>query len=40
VVAPDAGVARLLELVDIEQTVPLDASVATAVAALAPQPLL
>ncbi|MGH2941691.1 MAG: STAS domain-containing protein, partial [Solirubrobacteraceae bacterium] len=38
-VAPDARVVRLLELVDIEQMVPLDASVATAVDALVPRPL-
>jgi anti-anti-sigma factor len=39
-VAPGAGVSRLLELVDIAQTVALDASVAAAVAALVPPPLL
>jgi anti-anti-sigma factor len=40
VVAPDARVMRLLELVHLEQTVPLDATVTTAVDALAPRPLL
>ena len=40
VVAPDAPVLRLLELVDIAQTVSLDASVQAAVDALAPPPLL
>ncbi|MFP5364454.1 MAG: SpoIIE family protein phosphatase [Thermoleophilia bacterium] len=39
VVAPDAAVVRLLELVDIERTVPVDASVAKAVDALVPPPL-
>jgi anti-anti-sigma factor len=37
-VSRDANVARLLELVDIEQTMPVDASVAAAVGALAPVP--
>jgi anti-anti-sigma factor len=40
VVAPDATVMRLLELVHLEQTVPLDATVTTAVDALAPRPPL
>ena len=40
VVARDAEVARLLEIVDFEQTVPVDASVADAVDALASPPLL
>ena len=40
VVARDAEVARLLEIVDLEQTVPVDASVADAVDALASPPLL
>jgi anti-anti-sigma factor len=40
VVAPDAEVARLLEIVDIGQTVPVDATVAEAVDALGPRPLL
>jgi len=39
-VAPGARVLRLLELVDIDQTVPIDASVQAAVAALVPPPLL
>jgi len=39
-VTPGAGVSRLLELVDIAQTVALDASVAAAVDALVPPPLL
>jgi anti-anti-sigma factor len=39
-VSPDATVSRLLELVDLEQTVPLDASVEAAVDALTPPPLL
>ena len=40
VVARDAEVARLLELADLGQTVPVDASVADAVDALASPPLL
>ena len=40
VVARDAEVARLLEIVDIAQTVPVDASVAEAVGALTSPPLL
>ena len=40
VVARDAEVARLLEIVDIGQTVPVDASVAEAVDALTSPPLL
>ncbi|HEV2059152.1 MAG TPA: STAS domain-containing protein, partial [Solirubrobacteraceae bacterium] len=40
VVARDAEVARLLEIVDIGQTVPIDASIAEAVDALASPPLL
>ncbi len=39
-VAPGAAVLRLLELVDIAQTVPVDASVGAAVEALTPPPLL
>jgi anti-anti-sigma factor len=39
-VAPGAGVLRLLELVHIEQTVPVDPSVQAAVDALAPPPLI
>ncbi len=39
-VAPGAAVMRLLELVDIEQVVPLDSSVQAAVDALTPPPLL
>jgi anti-anti-sigma factor len=39
-VAPDAAVVRLLDLVDIEQIVPVDASVEDAVEALTPPPLL
>ena len=39
-VAPDAAVVRLLELVDIEQIVPVDASVEQAVEALTPPPLM
>jgi len=39
VVGRDAEVARLLELVDIGRTVPVDASVGEAVDALAPPPL-
>ena len=39
-VAPGAAVLRLLELVDIEHTVPVDASVGAAVEALTPPPLL
>jgi anti-anti-sigma factor len=39
-VAPGTGVLRLLELVNIEQTVPIDASVQAAVEALLPPPLL
>jgi anti-anti-sigma factor len=39
-VAPGAAVRRLLKLVDIEQTVPLDPSVQAAVDALVPPPLL
>jgi anti-anti-sigma factor len=39
-VAPGATVLRLLELVDIAQTVPIDASVEAAVEALTPPPLL
>ncbi len=40
VVAPDAEIARLLELVDIVQTVPVDGSVDEAVDALASPPVL
>ncbi|MEA2143464.1 MAG: hypothetical protein QOI64_1894 [Solirubrobacteraceae bacterium] len=40
VAAPDAEVARLLELADIGQTVPVDASVGEAVDALASPPVL
>ncbi len=40
VVAPGAAVMRLLELVDIEQIVPLDCSVRAAVDALTPPPLV
>lgn len=39
-VAPGAAVVRLLELVEIERTVPVDASVQAAVDALVPPPLL
>lgn len=39
-VPPGAAVVRLLELVDIEQSVPLDPSVQAAVEALVPPPLL
>ncbi len=39
VVAPDAAVVRLLEVVDSAQSIPLDASVETAVDALAPAQL-
>jgi anti-sigma B factor antagonist len=38
VAAPGAPVLRVLKLVDLERSVPLDASVAAAVAALAPPP--
>jgi anti-anti-sigma factor len=40
VAAPGAPVLRVLELVDLERSVPLDESVAAAVAALAPPPML
>jgi hypothetical protein len=40
VVARDAEVARLLELVDLGQSVPVDDSIADAVDALASPPLL
>jgi anti-sigma B factor antagonist len=40
VAAPDAEIARLLELADIGQTVPVDASVGEAVDALASPPVL
>lgn len=40
VVAPDAQIARLLDLVDIGQSIPVDASVHDAVDALAAPPLL